>query len=165
MTGSGADVSPTAPDSGAPGCEPAPRPERLRQRAEFLNAAKGARFHAAAFSLQAIARKAGDPQESGGQGPDQQDAGPARFGFTVTRKAGDSVERNRMRRRLREAVRRAAPLEARPGFDYVIVARRQALDAGFDRLVSELARAMRLVGERPERPKGPRRDDKAKAAR
>ena len=89
MTGSGADVSPTAPDSGAPGCEPAPRPERLRQRAEFLNAAKGARFHAAAFSLQAIARKAGDPQESGGQGPDQQDAGPARFGFTVTRKAGE----------------------------------------------------------------------------
>ena len=164
MTGSGADVSPTAPESGAPGCEPAPRPERLRKRAEFLNAAKGARFHAGAFSLQAIARKASAPRASEPQGADL-DAGPARFGFTVTRKAGGSVERNRMRRRLREALRRAAPLEARRGFDYVIVARPQALEAGFGQLVSELARAMRLVGERPERSRGSRRTDKAKAAR
>lgn len=131
---------------------PAPRPERLRKRSEFLNAAKGARFHAAAFSLQAIARA------------DAQDAGPPRFGLTVTRKAGGAVERNRMRRRLREALRRAAPLEARPGFDYVIVARTQALDAGFDRLVSDLARAMRHVGERPERPRGQRRRDRAPAS-
>lgn len=155
MTGSGAEVSATAPESGvcgrAPGCMSAPRPERLLKRSEFLNAAKGARFHAAAFSLQAIAR---DPGNSG----------PPRFGLTVTRKAGGAVERNRMRRRLREAVRRAAPLEARPGFDYVIVARSQALDAGFDRLVSDLARAMRHVGERPERPRGPRRRDRAPAS-
>jgi ribonuclease P protein component len=151
MTGSGAEVFPAAPEKGAPGGQSAPRPERLRNRAEFLNAAKGARFHAGAFSLQAIAR--GD----GGEIAGERSPGPPRFGFTVTRKAGGSVERNRMRRRLREALRRAAPLEARPGFDYVIVARRQALEAGFDRLVSDLARAMRLVGERPERPRGPRR--------
>jgi ribonuclease P protein component len=163
MTGSGAEVSPAAPDSGAPGRQPAPRPERLRKRAEFLNAAKGARFHAAEFSLQAIQRPHGALPP--GESPVPADAGPARFGFTVTRKAGGAVERNRMRRRLREALRRAAPLEARPGFDYVIVARRQALAAGFDRLVSELARAMRLVGERPERSRGPRRADRAKAAR
>jgi ribonuclease P protein component len=59
-----------------------------------------------------------------------------------------------MRRRLREALRRAAPLEAKPGFDYVIVARREALAARFDRLVSELGRAMRLVGDKPARSKG-----------
>ncbi|MFN3890965.1 MAG: ribonuclease P protein component [Beijerinckiaceae bacterium] len=147
MTGSGANVSSTAPDPGAPGCAPAPRPERLRRRSEFLNAAKGARFHAQAFSLQAIARDGG---------------GPPRFGFTVTRKAGGAVERNRMRRRLREAIRRAAPLEARPGFDYVIVARRQSLDAGFDRLVSDLARAMRLIGEKPVRSNGRKSPPSAK---
>ncbi|MBX9758672.1 MAG: ribonuclease P protein component, partial [Beijerinckiaceae bacterium] len=147
---------------GAPGERSAPRPERLRHRAEFLNAAKGARFHAGAFSLQAIARR-GVEAPPGPSGPSADAAvemdlpGPARFGFTVTRKVGGSVERNRMRRRLREALRRAAPLEARAGFDYVIVARRQALEAGFDRLVSDLARAMRLVGERPERSRGPRR--------
>jgi len=144
MTGSGASVTPTAPQPGLPGCSCAPWPEGLRQRAQFLNAAKGARFHAASFSLQAIARKLGG----------EDDAGPARFGFTVTKKAGGSVERNRMRRRLREALRRAAPLEAKPGFDYVIVARREALAARFDRLVSELGRAMRLVGDKPARSKG-----------
>jgi ribonuclease P protein component len=143
MTGSGAAVTTTAPDPGACGCASAPRTARLRKRAEFLNAARGDRFHAAAFSLQAIARE--------GEAVDA--AGPARFGFTVTKKAGGAVERNRMRRRLREAVRRAAPMEAKPGFDYVIVARRQALEAGFDRLVGDLARAMRDIGEKPARPK------------
>jgi ribonuclease P protein component len=144
MTGSGADVSSPAPEPGATacarGCAPAPRPERLKKRAEFLNAARGARHHAAAFSLQAIARTTGD------EAP--------RFGLTVTKKEGGSVERIRMRRRLREALRRAAPLEAKPGFDYVIVARREALGVGFDRLVSELARAMRLIGDKPARPRG-----------
>jgi ribonuclease P protein component len=113
-------------------------PERLRRRSEFLNAAKGARYHAPAFSLQAIAREGGE--------------GAARFGFTVTKKAGGAVERNRMRRRLREAVRRAAPATAKPGFDYVIVARRLALAAGFEQLVSDLERAIRLVGDKPARP-------------
>lgn len=144
MTGSGASVTTTAPQPGLTGCSSAPWPEGLRQRAQFLNAAKGARFHAASFSLQAIARKT---DEDG-------DVGPARFGFTVTKKAGGSVERNRMRRRLREALRRAAPLEAKSGFDYVIVARREALGAGFDRLVSDLARALRLIGDKPARSKG-----------
>ena len=144
MTGSGADVPTTAPEPGAPGCAqgclPAPRPGRLKKRTEFLNVAKGARHHASAFTLQAIVREPA--------------AEPARFGFTVTKKAGGSVERNRMRRRLREALRRAAPLEAKPGFDYVIVARREALGVGFDRLVSDLARAMRLIGDKPGRPRG-----------
>lgn len=144
MTGSGAPVTPTAPQPGPTGCSSAPWPEGLRKRAQFLHAAKGARFHAASFSLQAIARKPGE----------EDDAGPARFGFTVTRKAGGSVERNRMRRRLREALRRAAPLEAKPGFDYVIVARREALGAGFDQLVNDLGRAMRLIGDKQVRAKG-----------
>lgn len=140
MTDPGANVPDTAAGSAGPPSLVAPAFERLRQRPEFLRVAKGERFHTRAFSLQAAPRA-----EAGG---------PARFGFTVTRKAGGAVERNRMRRRLREALRRAAPLEARPGFDYVIVARRSSLDAGFDHLVSELARALRLIGARKPRPTG-----------
>lgn len=140
MTDPGANVPDTAAGSAVPPSPVTPAFERLRQRPEFLRVAKGERFHSRAFSLQAAPR---DKVE-----------GPARFGFTVTRKAGGAVERNRMRRRLREALRRAAPLEARPGFDYVIVARRSSLDAGFDQLVSELARALRLIGARKARPGG-----------
>lgn len=144
MTGSGASVTETASRPGLSGCSSAPWPEGLRNRAQFLNAAKGARFHASSFSLQAIARTS----------VAEDDAGAARFGFTVTKKVGGSVERNRMRRRLREALRRAAPQDAKSGHDYVIVARREALGVGFDRLVSDLGRAMRLIGDKPASPKG-----------
>jgi ribonuclease P protein component len=144
MTGFGAADATPAPDCGALGCASAPSFDQLRKRADFLAAAKGARFHAPAFSLQAIARVSGEASPPS----------PPRFGFTVTKKAGGAVERNRMRRRLREAVRRAAPLEAKLGFDYVIIARREALTAGFPRLVTELARAMRLIGEKPVRSRG-----------
>jgi ribonuclease P protein component len=102
MTGSGACSRGDRACPRSLGSLPAPAPTGLR-RAEFLRVARGKRFHAAAFSLQAAARE-----------DSAQDA-PPRFGFTVTRKAGRAVERNRMRRRLREALRRAAPLEALPG--------------------------------------------------
>lgn len=107
-------------------------PDRLKRRAEFLAAAKGARFRARPFSLQALAA------DEGGA------ARPPRFGFTVTKKVGGSVERNRIRRRLREAVRLLPENSARLGHDYVIVARREALAAPFLSLQNELRRA--LVG-------------------
>ncbi|MDB5570512.1 MAG: rnpA [Hyphomicrobiales bacterium] len=149
MTGSAPTGTASAldPDEGVGiGSRAAPRPERLLKRPDFLRVAKGQRFHATAFSLQALAADAA----GGAQAP------APRFGLTVTRKAGGSVERNRMRRRLREALRRAAPLEARPGYDYVIVARREALGVPFDKLVDDLARAMRLIGSR--RKESPRKD-------
>lgn len=63
---------------------------------------------------------------------------PARFGFTVTRQVGNAVIRNRIRRRLREAVRLAAAKEAVPGTDYVLIARKPALTLPFDRLIADL---------------------------
>jgi ribonuclease P protein component len=102
----------------------------LKKRAEFVNAAKGPRFHARCFSLQAVPRPS-----------DAEDAAP-RFGFTVTKKLGGAVPRNRIRRRLKEALRLMPDLSARPGHDYVILARQPALDQAFPALQEELARAI-----------------------
>jgi ribonuclease P protein component len=105
---------------------------RLLRRSDFLAAAKGKRASTALFTLQANRR------------PDCADAAP-RLGLTVSRKAGGSVERNRMRRRLRQAVRQVAPMSARPGHDYVIVARHQVLDATFPHLLADLESVFRRV--------------------
>ena len=105
---------------------------RLKKRAEFLRAAKGRRFFTPAFALQAVKRPAEGSLE------------PARFGLTITKKTGNSVERNRMRRRLREALKNAMAMDAKPGCDYVIVAQRGILDRPFTDLVSDIERA---VGE------------------
>ena len=112
---------------------PEPRarpPARLKKRADFMKAAKGARTHAHSFSLQAIRRKS------------EIEFDPPRFGFTVTKKIGGSVVRNRIRRRLKEALRLAPDLSARSGYDYVIVGRQTALSQDFAALRDELAQAV-----------------------
>ena len=68
-----------------------------------------------------------------------------RFGFTVTKQVGGAVERNRIRRRLKAAVRGILPGHARCDFDYVLIARRPALDAAFPALVSDLVAALTRV--------------------
>jgi ribonuclease P protein component len=104
--------------------------ERLRQRADFLAAASGTKAPAAAFVLQARNRR---------------DEGPARFGFTVSKKVGTAVERNRVRRRLREIVRLSTANRLRAGHDYVLIGRRTALNLPFGKLVQEFEGALRRV--------------------
>jgi ribonuclease P protein component len=104
--------------------------ERLRQRADFLAAASGTKTSAAAFLLQARKRA---------------DDGPVRFGFTVSKKVGNAVERNRVRRRLREMVRLAAGNRTRTGHDYVLVGRRAALKVPFERMTMDFDVALRRV--------------------
>jgi ribonuclease P protein component len=101
---------------------------RLKKRRDFLAAAMGKRATRRAFVLQA--RERGD-------------GGPPRFGFTVSRRtAKTAVERNRIRRRLAEAVRLVAEGRARAGCDYVLVGRRAALTEPFADLKSGLAEAI-----------------------
>jgi ribonuclease P protein component len=104
--------------------------ERLRQRADFLAAASGTKVPAAAFVLQARQRT---------------DGGPPRCGFTVSKKVGNAVERNRVRRRLREIVRLAGAARMRPGHDYVLIGRRAALKLPFVRMTQDFEGALRRV--------------------
>lgn len=70
------------------------------------------------------------------------DAGPPRVGFTVTRKVGTAAERNRVRRRLREAVRLSATPDLHAGNDYVVIGRRATLGTPFAALISQLQHAL-----------------------
>jgi ribonuclease P protein component len=104
--------------------------ERLRQRADFLAAAAGIKAPTPTFVLQMRQRR---------------EDGPIRVGFTVSKKAGGAVERNRIRRRLREVVRLSPPSHMRAGHDYVLIGRRAALNASFERIKEEFDRALRRV--------------------
>jgi ribonuclease P protein component len=105
---------------------------RLKRRADFLRAAKGRRWHGKAFSLQA------GPTGDGGERA-------VRVGFTVTKKVGGSVVRNRARRRLREALRLSVGLAVQPGHDYVVIARLEAIRLPFSTLKNDLSRAIRGI--------------------
>jgi ribonuclease P protein component len=104
--------------------------QRLKRRADFLAARDGTRAPTGAFLVQAR---------------DRHDANEPRLGFTVTNKTGNAAERNRIRRRLREAVKQVMPAAGKPGFDYVLVARREALAAPFAALVKDLQRALNKI--------------------
>ena len=104
--------------------------QRLRQRADFLAAAGAARVPTAAFVLQARKRDEG---------------GPVRVGFTVSRKVGTAVERNRVRRRLKEIVRLSAATGLSGGHDYVLVGRRAALSLPFAQMTEDFKRAVRRL--------------------
>lgn len=112
--------------------------ERLKRRSDFRAVAQaagqatqqGARAHASAFILQARARAS---------------AGPPRVGFTVSKQVGNAVERNRVRRRLRELIRLAPRSALSAGHDYVLIGRRAALKAAFDAMMDELTGALRRV--------------------
>lgn len=83
--------------------------------------------------------------------------GEARFGITVTKKIGNAVERNRIKRRLREALRHEAGVAASPGHDYVLVANRAALDDDFATIARELSRGLDHINRKraipPAQPK------------
>jgi ribonuclease P protein component len=90
--------------------------ERLKKRPDFLRAAKAPNLARGAVFMQMRARYDDDPL--------------IRVGFTATKKIGGSVERNRAKRRLREAARLFYPFMAAPCCDYVFIARGGTRPAG-----------------------------------
>ncbi len=108
--------------------------DRLRQRADFVAVADGARVNSAAFVVQSRRRD---------------DDGPIRVGFTVTKKNGTATERNRIRRRLRELVKRLGVISMRPHSDYVLVGRRAALNRDFATMLDDLRSALHRLDRQP----------------
>lgn len=108
--------------------------QRLLRRRDFLAAARGLSRAAQGAVIQL--RRRGDE-------------GPPRIGFTVTSKLGGAVRRNRIRRRLKEAVRLAAAIHFRAGCDYVIVGRAATADRPFAKLISDIISTVDYL-HRPE---------------
>lgn len=129
-----------------------PAVDRIKKRRDFLAVRNGARSHGRAFVLQAAPRDDGDPR--------------VRFGFTVTKKCGNAVTRNRIKRRLREMVRHCPTQDLRElvGTDIVVVARPEAVRADFAALQDSLSKGLRQIVANG-RAKGQKRRDKAAAAR
>lgn len=107
--------------------------ERLTRRRDFLAAATGASVSTPGFIVQE--RRRGD-------------GGLARVGFTVSRKIGGAVERNRLRRQLREIVRLSATTSLKTGSDYVLVGRRAGLEIPFVKLTVDFAEALKRLHRR-----------------
>lgn len=155
--------------------------QTLKKRAEFLRVRGGTRWGGASFLLEArrcervrsgqdsgsnVGNNASEPvgdaepamadgRASAGHDTDLATIPerPARFGFTVTKKLGNAVVRNRIKRRLREAVRAGNKQSAQdpglnwaqPGCDYVIVARQGAMSQHFGQLVADLRKGFGKV--------------------
>jgi ribonuclease P protein component len=112
---------------------------RLKRRAEYQRAGRGKRVNTAAFTLLAA------------RAPEGEAKGP-RYGLTASKKTGNSPERHRIKRRLREAMRLIPPAEARVDHDYVLIARRDSLTLAFAALVADIAGAIeRAHAARPSR--------------
>ncbi len=100
--------------------------ERLKRRQDFVAAAKAVAQPMPAFVMQLRKRD---------------DEAPARLGFTCTKKLGNAVVRNRIRRRLKEAARLSLQNVTVAGFDYVVIGRPQGETRPFQLLQDDLISA------------------------
>ena len=118
---------------------------RLKKRPDFLRvAAARGKSVTPGLILQARRRPGPVPRASGL--PDE--PGPEiRVGFTVSRKVGNAVQRNRARRRLRALVRDILPGCGQAGVDYVVIGRRETLARPYAALGEDLRRALRRLNK------------------
>jgi ribonuclease P protein component len=98
----------------------------IKRRADFLAANKGLRVARPGFVLLA--------RPNGGLGK--------RFGITVTKKIGNAVVRNRMKRRFRELLRASLPQQGLPDHDHVLIGREGGVERDFATMQAELAAAL-----------------------
>lgn len=128
----GANGSPSSAPGTITGHTTLPRGERLRAHREIQALFRdGARLESARFVLLW-----------------SRSPGPRRAGVVASRRLGGSVQRNRARRRLREAYRRGKGLLPPAGISLLFVARPRALEGPFAELVAEVAERLRQVARR-----------------
>lgn len=119
--------------------------ERIKTRTDYLSvAASGRRWVTPAFILQI--KDAGDS-----------DSDP-RVGFTVTKKVGNAVVRNRVRRRLKEAAREIFPVKASEGSNYVLIGRYACIDIAFKRIKSDMKWALQKLEAKADLKSAPATD-------
>jgi ribonuclease P protein component len=108
----------------------------IKDRKDFLKAtASGKKFITGSFILQMIKR-----EETHRAPPNE-----IRIGFTVTKKMGGAVIRNRIKRRLREAARPSLKKHGVAGHDYVVISRLKSLDCDFCDLERDMEFAFRRI--------------------
>jgi ribonuclease P protein component len=113
---------------------PGPRPQEaqrlniLRKRSDFLAANAGRRGATPGFILLVRNREDGDPVR--------------RIGFTVSKKVGGAVVRNRMKRRFRALAREVLPVQGHSGSDHVMIGRSGGIERDFGLLREDLAKAL-----------------------
>ncbi len=109
---------------------------RLLRRADFLRVAGARRkWITPGLILQAARRE---------KGSDRSPAVP-RVGLTASRKVGSAVARNRARRRLRAVAEDVIPAHAAPGYDYVLIARKETVTRPYPALRRDLETALRRL--------------------
>ena len=117
-----------------PGSEEAQRVTRLgtiKKRSDFLAANAGRRAATAGFVLLVRDRADGDPLK--------------RVGFTVSKKVGNAVTRNRMKRRFRALARELIPVHGYSGSDHVMIGRNGGIERDYALLRQDLTRALSRV--------------------
>ena len=119
---------------------------KLRNRPQFLKvAAKGRKWVTPGFILQVRSHNYEERKIATHEN--------IRIGYSVSKKVGGAVVRNRVKRRLRALVVKVISSYARVNKDYVLIGRKNAFDRPFDFMVSDMNWALRKLDARVEIPK------------
>ncbi|MEH6757033.1 MAG: ribonuclease P protein component [Parasphingorhabdus sp.] len=110
----------------------------IRKRPDFLAANRGKRFVSPSFILLAHKRRAEHPIN-----PDT-----ARFGITVTKKIGNAVTRNRMKRRFRALLAELLPQYGIEGADHIMIGRKEPKERDFAVMKAELEKALKYLAKK-----------------
>ena len=118
--------------------------ERLKRRSDFLRiAASHCKLVTPGLILQAMMRKGDSSENSSGASMEKNML--IRIGYTASKKVGGAVERNRARRRLRAVVAKIIPDHAKPGHDFILIARKGTLTRPFSKLLEDLVKSLKRL--------------------
>jgi len=121
-----------------------PAIERLKRRSDFLRiAASHCKLVTPGLILQAMIRKGDSSENSSGASMEKNML--IRIGYTASKKVGGAVERNRARRRLRAVVAKIIPDHAKPGYDFILIARKGTLTRPFSELLKDLVKSLKQL--------------------